>query len=73
MLAGVLYALVAGLMWGLVFLAPQIVRDFRTRGRIHPATLWGSLAIVAIVLPLPVFWTSNWWLSFAGWAAGLVA
>jgi len=56
----------------LLFLAPQIVRDIRTRGRVHPATLWGSIAIAGIVLPLPAFWTSAWWLSFAGWAASLV-
>jgi len=56
----------------LIFLAPQIVRDIRTRGRIHPATLCGSIAIAGIVLPLPAFWTSAWWLSFAGWAATLV-
>jgi hypothetical protein len=56
----------------LLLLLPQIVRDVRTRGRIHPATLWGGLAIVAIVLPLPAFWASGWWLTFAGWAASLV-
>jgi len=61
------------LMGPLLFLVPQIVRDFRTRGRIHPATLWGSIAIAGIVLPLPLFWTSPWWLGFAGWAANLVA
>jgi len=30
------------------FLVALVVNDVRTRGRLHPATLWGSLAIVAM-------------------------
>jgi uncharacterized membrane protein len=56
----------------LLFLAPQIVRDLGTRKRFHPATLWSSLAVVAVVLSLPLFWATHWWLAFAGWVAGLV-
>ncbi|MEQ6290044.1 DMT family transporter [Vogesella sp. GCM10023246] len=51
MLAGVLYALVAGLMWGLVFLAPQMLPEY-------PAALLSVgryLAFGLIALPLAWF------------------
>ena len=38
-------ALVAGLMFPLA----GMVRDLRREGRVHPAWLWGILAIVAII------------------------
>jgi hypothetical protein len=30
-----------------LFLVPLVIWDFRTRGRLHPATLWGSLLLIA--------------------------
>jgi len=63
----------AALLAPLLFLVPQIVRDLRLRDRIHPATLWSSVAITGVVLSLPIFWSSAWWLGFADWMTSLVA
>jgi hypothetical protein len=30
-----------------LFLVPLVIWDLRTRGRLHPATLWGGLLLVA--------------------------
>jgi len=51
-----------------LFILVLIVWDWTTIRRIHPATLWGGLAIVAS-LPLR-FWFSKTaaWLDMAGWA-----
>ena len=44
----------------------------RTRGRLHPVTLWGGLAlIVSQPLRLAVMGTEGW-LAFARWATGLI-
>ena len=55
------------------FLIPIVVYDFVTRGKIHPATLWGGLFVISSqVLRLIVGGTAAWeafarWLtSFAG-------
>jgi Na+/H+-dicarboxylate symporter len=55
-----------------LFLAPLVLWDFRTRGRLHPVTLWGGLAIIASQ-PLRL-WVSGTqgWLAFARWATGLL-
>ena len=46
--------------------------DWRTRGRLHPVTLWGGLAlIVSQPLRLAVMGTEGW-LAFARWATGLI-
>lgn len=46
--------------------------DFRSRGRLHPVTLWGGLAIiVSQPLRLMVSGTEGW-LAFARWATGLL-
>jgi hypothetical protein len=51
-----------------LFLVPLFVWDFRSRGRLHPATLWGAVAIVAVhVLRMPLASTAGWQ-AFAGWA-----
>ncbi|MFC3530943.1 DMT family transporter [Vogesella facilis] len=50
MLAGVLYALVAGLMWGLVFLAPQMLPEY-------PAALLSVGRYLAFgVIAIPLAW-----------------
>jgi uncharacterized membrane protein YozB (DUF420 family) len=55
-----------------LFLVPLIIWDFRTRGRLHHATLLGGLPIVASQpLRLVVSGTEGW-LAFAGWLTGLL-
>lgn len=45
----------------------QIIWDWRTRGRPHPASLRGGLwAVVTLALPLAIFQTPAW-LAFAHW------
>ena len=55
-----------------LLLVPLIIWDFRTRGRLHPVTLWGGLLIIALE-PLQL-WISgtDGWLAFARWATGLL-
>ena len=55
-----------------LFLVPLVIWDFRTRGRLHPVTLWGGLLIIALE-PLQI-WISGTegWLAFARWATGLL-
>ncbi len=53
-----------------LFLLPLIAWDLTTRGRLHPATLWGGLLLVATQ---PLKWmlagTASWQ-GFAGWLIG---
>lgn len=56
-----------------LFLVPLMIWDWRTRGKLHPATLWGSLLVAAVVFGKPLIWSTPAWLGFAEWAAGLVA
>ena len=56
-----------------LFVVALGVWDFRSRGRLHPATLWGGLAlIVSQPLRLAISMTEPW-LAFAKWATGLVS
>ena len=55
-----------------LFLIPVILWDLRSRGRLHPATLWGAAAIVIThALRMPLASTSAWQ-AFAGWAVRLM-
>ena len=55
-----------------LLLVPIAIWDFRTRGGIHPVTLWGGLLIIALEpLQLAVMGTEGW-LAFARWATGLL-
>lgn len=55
-----------------LFIVAQGVWDFRSRGRLHPATLWGGAAIV-VSQPLRVLVSGTaGWLAFARWATGLL-
>ena len=55
-----------------LLLVPIVVWDFRTRGRIHPVTLWGGLLTIASQpLQLAIMGTEGW-LAFARWATGLL-
>jgi len=50
-----------------LFIVAQLVYDLATRRRIHPATIWGGLLIVASQpLRLMISGTSAW-MAFAGW------
>lgn len=51
----------------LLFVVACAVYDWRTRGRVHRATLWGGLFVV-ISVPLRVaIGNTAAWLAFAGW------
>jgi len=53
-----------------LFLVPLVVWDLTTRRRIHPATLWGGLALIASQpLRLALSGTAAW-LVFARWLTG---
>lgn len=55
-----------------LFIVALAVWDFRTRGRLHPVTLWAGLAlIVSQPLRLVVSGTEGWQ-AFARWATGLI-
>jgi len=56
-----------------LFLVALAIWDFRTRGRLHPATLWGGLLIIVCQpLRLVVMGTQPW-LAFARWATALLS
>ena len=55
-----------------LFIVPILVWDLLTRGRPHPVTLWGGLAVI---LSQPLRWLLSGtepWLSFAQWATSLL-
>jgi hypothetical protein len=55
-----------------LFIAALAAWDWRTRGRLHAATLWGGLAIIlSQPLRLMISGTEPW-LAFARWATGLL-
>jgi Na+/H+-dicarboxylate symporter len=55
-----------------LFLLAMVAWDYASRRKIHPATLWAGLLIVASQpLRLALSGTEAW-LSFAGWAVGLL-
>lgn len=55
-----------------LFVVALAVWDFRSRGRLHPVTLWGGLLlIISQPLRLVVSGTAGW-LVFARWATGLI-
>ena len=55
-----------------LFLVPLFLWDIGSRGRLHPATLWGALTIVAThTLRMPLASTAGWQ-AIAGWAVQLL-
>jgi hypothetical protein len=59
-------------LFTLLFLLPIAIWDVGSRGRLHPATLWGGLALI-IAMPLRLMLgASETWQSFARWAVALV-
>jgi len=55
-----------------LFIIALGVWDFRTRGRLHPVTLWGGLAIIVSQPVRLVVSGTEGWLAFARWATGLL-
>jgi hypothetical protein len=55
-----------------LFVVPVVVWDLRTRGRLHPATLWGGLLVVGSIPLRLAIGLSAGWLAVADWAVGLV-
>ena len=55
-----------------LFLVPMLIWDLASRGRPHPVTLWGGLALI-VSQPLR-FWLMGTpaWLGFARWAVSLL-
>jgi hypothetical protein len=57
-------------LWSLVVLIVMLVHDRRTRGRIHPASLYGGLALIAVgAIQAAVIGPSQAWQDFAVWLA----
>lgn len=55
-----------------LLMVPLIIWDFRTRGKLHPVTLWGGLLVIALQpLQLMISGTDGW-IAFARWATGLL-
>ena len=54
----------------LACLGSLYIWDLRTIGRIHPATLWSSAAVIAVIIVTPLTWQTQAWLAFAQWVAG---
>jgi hypothetical protein len=50
-----------------LFLVAIAIHDWRTLGRLHPATLWGGLFLIASQVGRLVVGGTAPWLSFAGW------
>jgi uncharacterized membrane protein YozB (DUF420 family) len=55
-----------------LFLVALAIWDFRSRGRLHPATLWGGLLMIAAQPAQLVLSGTEAWLVFARWATGLL-
>lgn len=55
-----------------LFLVPMAAWDFASRGRLHPVTLWGGLALIASQPLRLLLSETGAWLSFASWAVGLL-
>jgi len=54
-----------------LFLVPIVLWDLKSRGRVHPVTLWGGLAtVVSQPLRLVVSGTAAW-MAFARWITGV--
>jgi uncharacterized membrane protein YqgA involved in biofilm formation len=50
-----------------LFILAMLIHDLVTRRRVHPATIWGGLLIVASQPLRLMISTTPAWLAFAGW------
>jgi hypothetical protein len=55
-----------------LFIVALVAWDLVSRGRVHPVTLWGGLAIVVSQPLRLVLSGTGAWLAFARWAVGLL-
>jgi hypothetical protein len=55
-----------------LFLVPMIIWDIASRGRLHPVTVWGGLALVLVHPIRMLVSNTHAWMSFAGWAVHLL-
>ena len=55
-----------------LFLLPIVAWDISSKGRLHPATLWGGLSLITFHLLRFFISDTAIWLTFAKWAVGLV-
>lgn len=55
-----------------LFLVPLVAWDLRTRGKLHPVTLWGGVLIIASQPLRLLVGGTDGWLAFARWATGLL-
>ena len=53
-----------------LFLVAILLFDLATRGRAHPATIWGGLFLIASQVLRIVISGTGPWLAFAGWLIG---
>jgi len=54
-----------------LFLVPIVLWDVRSRGRVHPATLWGGLLLVASQPLRFALSGTAVWMAFARWITGV--
>jgi len=55
-----------------LFLIPLAIWDFRSRGRLHPVTLWGGIWTLACQPLQLAFANTPLWMRFAHWSTGLL-
>ncbi|MFO1317406.1 MAG: hypothetical protein U1F58_17580 [Burkholderiales bacterium] len=55
-----------------LFIVALALWDLRTRGRLHPVTLWGGLLAIAAQPAQLVISGTDGWIAFATWATGLL-
>lgn len=56
-----------------LFLIPLIAWDLKTRGKLHPATIWGGAFLISFQVLRITIWETDGWLAFARWAGSLTA
>jgi len=54
-----------------LFIIPLLIYDVTSRGKVHPATIWGALLLVASQPLLLMLSGTPAWLAFAGRITGL--
>src|SRR5262245_50445081 len=54
----------------LAFLLPLVAWDLATLRRLHPATLYGGLAMIAMAPIIGVIARTDWWYAFGDWVVG---